>query len=104
MTTTLIFVPRDLQATVEEWGYIPGFLSDEDPRTVREQFNAHYQSGWRPFKGHTKDNLDGLHYPGDPVLRPLSELMFRDERILLYPCQLVCVIQPDGSWEVARMD
>jgi hypothetical protein len=92
------------QCTIYHWGYIPSFLFEEDPRSAREQFNARYQAGWVPFKEFTKDDQDGLHYPGDPVQHPVSEIQFRNERIILYQHDWVCVIQPDGSWEVCRMD
>lgn len=87
------------------WGYIPTFLSLDDPRTAREQFNEHYISGWQPFKGFTfnKDTLS-LKYPGDPAYKPVSEMQFRDERIILYPHAWVLVLQKDGTWEVCRMD
>jgi hypothetical protein len=92
------------QATIEHWGYIPSFLSESDPRSAKEQFNANYVSGWTPFNGHRMDDHHGLHYPGDPVMYPLSILRFREERIFLYPHAWVVVIQPDGSWESARLD
>jgi hypothetical protein len=90
--------------SIEHWRYIPSFLFEDDPRPARVQFDERYAQGWRPFKGFTKDNQDGLHYPEDPVQLPISEIFFRDERILLYPSSWVCIIQPDGSWEVCRMD
>jgi hypothetical protein len=47
---------------------------------------------------------DKLSYPGDPVLEPLGEIQLRDERIVMYQYSIVAVIQPDGSFEAARMD
>jgi hypothetical protein len=98
------FIFHHPKCTIEHWGYIPLFLREDDPRPAREQFDERYQAGWKPFKGFTKDDQDGLHYPEDPVQKPVSELFFRDERIILYPGSWVCIIQPDGSWEVCRMD
>jgi hypothetical protein len=103
--TTMVMIFHHPRATLDSWGYIPTFLNGDDPRPAKEQFNERYvYGGWNPFKGFTKDEKDGLHYPGDPVQKPISEILFRNERILLYPASWVCVIEPDGSWEVCRMD
>lgn len=90
-------------------GMIPDFLSLDDPRPAREQFNENYAhgGGWRPYgQGKWKLNSDGyaLRYPGDPLFRPLAIAQFRDEVILFYDCALVCIMQKDGSFEVSRMD
>jgi hypothetical protein len=97
----IFYHPR---CTIEHWGYIPLFLNEGDPRPAKEQFDDRYQAGWKPFIGFTKDDQDGLHYPGDPIQLPVSEIQFRNERILLYQSSWVCIIQPDGTWEVCRMD
>jgi hypothetical protein len=89
----------------EDWGFIPGFLDLDDPRTAKEQFDAHYVSGWSPFEGFTFDLDTGvLKYPGDPPMKALSAMIFRDELILLFDSGWVMVVQPDKSWEICRMD
>lgn len=86
-------------------GYLPDFLSEDDPRPAREQFHANYQfGGWQPFKGHELGPNNELHYPGDPPLIPLAQAKLRDELIVFYDCAWVAVIQPDRSFEVCRMD
>jgi|SRR5215471_1888501 len=97
-------IPRDPRATLEHWGYIPLWLSDDDPRPAKEQLNSGYVSGWRPFKGFTMNAQEALVYPGDPPQRPIAEIKLREERIILYPSAWVAIIQPDGSFEVCRMD
>lgn len=93
------------RATIDMLGYVPDFLSDSDPRPAREQFDENYQfGGWKPIVGFTLDEARDLHYPGDPPLPPVAERKLRDERILMYPHALFVVIQPDGSFEVARLD
>lgn len=91
--------------TVEHLGYLPGMLNLNDPRRAREQFDSafHYGGGWDPFPGFI---LHGgtLIYPGDPPIAPLARCHLRDELILFYPHSWVLVMQPDKSWEVARMD
>jgi hypothetical protein len=52
---------------------------------------------------------DGLVYPGDPKLPLLAEATLhagseRPEVVRFYDCALVAVVQPDGSFEVSRMD
>jgi len=86
-------------------GYLPYFLSEADPRSVREQFNANYKyGGWRPFPGFELMTDNSLVYPNDPPIYPLAEAKLRDELILLYHHDWVAVIQPDRSFEVCRMD
>ena len=46
-----------------------------------------------------------LKYPGDPPLKPIAAVSrLRDEVILFYPHDWLCVVQPDGSFEVSRVD
>ena len=88
------------------WGFIPGFLDEQDPRPAREQFNEHYPGGWMPAPEWLKFSRKTLRltYPGDPPLQPIGLIQFRDEMIFLYPSSWVCIVQPNGKWEVARMD
>lgn len=101
----MIWVMRHPQATVEMLGFIPEFLSENDPRPAREQFAANYVSGWSPFKGF-KVAADGssLRYPDDPPQLLIAETRLRDEVIRFYDGSWVGVFQPDGSYEISRMD
>lgn len=88
-------------------GYIPMFLSLADPRPAREQFHVNYAhgGGWRPMEGWTFDKKKKkLYYPGDPPLKPRARITFRDEEIYIYYGAWVCIVQADGTFEVARMD
>ena len=87
------------------WGFIPTFLNQDDPRSTIEQLNAHYVSGWRKFDGFTldKDTMT-MSYDGDPDLVPLDIQSFRDDKLAIYQSAWVCVLMPDGKYEVCRMD
>jgi hypothetical protein len=86
-------------------GLLPQFLDERDPRPAREQFDANYIGGWWPVEGGVRALPDGsLKYPGDPVLRPIAETRLRDEVIRVFEASFVSITQPDGSFEVARMD
>lgn len=99
--TVLIMVGGD----PEMWGLIPGFLDADDPRGAKEQFNAKYIAGWHPFNGFEWDSETGvLSYKGDPPMKPISSILFRDEMIVLFDYSWVMVVQPDKSWEICRMD
>ena len=88
-----------------DWGFIPTFLDPADPRPAVEQIDANYVAGWNDFKGFTFDfDTLTIHYSGDPPLRPLSALLFRKEMLLLYPSSWVLILQPDKSWQIARLD
>ena len=94
------------KATPEMLGYIPMFLHGNDPRSAKEQLDANYvHGGFQPFHGFTM-SADGMRliYPGDPPMQAIAETKLRDETIRLYEAEWVAVIQPDGSFEVARMD
>lgn len=86
-------------------GYIPTFLYEDDPRPAAEQFNERYANGggWNPMnKWEFSD--DCIQYPGDPPYSPIAIASLRGERILVYQHSWVCIVQPDGSFQVSRMD
>ena len=105
---------------LREWlGVVPGFLDENDPRPAAAQFEAHYQGGWNPNrtgkvklecqvlfnrKGESKHVHMVMTYPGDPPMPPVARLKFRDELIVSYEHSFFAVVQPDGTYEVARMD
>jgi len=89
----------------ETLGLLPFMLDEADPRPAREQFDANYRhgGGWCSMSGfELRDNE--LLYPQDPPLHALAETWLRDERIVLFQCAFVAIIQPDGAFEVSRMD
>lgn len=93
------------QATIDHTGYIPQWLSEDNPKSTREQLNDGYAfGGFDPFKGFRLNADDSLSYPGDPPQHPIIEFTLRNERVLMYPSSWVAVIQQDCSFEVCRMD
>lgn len=103
--TRPVWTLLDPRMTQDHLGYLPGFLSVEDPRKAREQLDSAYISGWNPFDGFTfEPKARTLKYPGDPIMRPLAETSLREEVILFYPSAWVLILQPNGSFEVARLD
>lgn len=87
-------------------GLIPDFLDENDPRKVAEQFNERYAhgGGWRPQPKFKMLNRYVLKYPGDPPLKPLAMIQFRDERIFIYEYGYVAIVQPNEEFEACRMD
>lgn len=107
----------DARATHEHLGFIPEFLSEQDPRSAVEQIDANYQhgGGWRDMR--VGDGgwrlIDGgrvIKYPGDMPLHALAGAKLhatadsKGELIYIYESAFVAVIQPDGSARVARID
>lgn len=85
-------------------GRIPEFISPMDERPAWEQIDARY--GWNPKVG-GKFRLDQhgyLYYPGDPVMEPIATAFLRDEQIYVYAHGWVCIVQPGGSFSLARCD
>jgi hypothetical protein len=102
----MIWIQKHPQASIEMLGFLPSFISEEDPRPAREQFNTNYghAGGWSPFQGFTMLPNGNLKYPEDPETRLLWETKLRDETIRFYEHAWVAIIQPDGSHEICRMD
>lgn len=92
------------RAHPDHLGFIPSFLREDDPRPARDQFAEQYIGGWSPFKGFKKLEDGSLLYKGDPPLEPLYEAHLRNEHITVYRHAWVTITQPDGTFEVSRMD
>ena len=92
--------------TLQTLGALPDMLDANDPAPAREQLDRGYRDGggFRPLSGWYLGADDVLHFPGDRPYRPIAELRMRDERILVFECSFVAVIQSDRSFEVARID
>jgi hypothetical protein len=101
----LEWIMLDPRMTLGHLGYIPGFIVTEDSAPAWKQINETYIAGWRPFKGFdlTVESMR-LSYPGDPPMFPLAMAELREEKIFFYPSAWVLILQPDGSFEVARLD
>lgn len=93
-------------------GYIPDMLWPSDPRPASEQINERYSygGGWMPMKGWKMLPDGNLQYgdpskeDADPPTILLAEGKLRDETIRFYTSAWVAIVQPDGSFEVSRMD
>lgn len=86
-------------------GLLPSFFDEDDPRSAREQIDDRYSfgGGWIPQSEFRLE--DGrLLYPGDPPYMPLAMTQMRDEILIFYTHAFLAIIQPDGSFEVARVD
>ena len=93
--------------TLEHLGYIPYWISEDDPRGIADQIDAGYKFGGfkqYPIKGFEKRREFCLKYPGDPLLCPLATLDLRDETFCFYQSSVCAVFQKDGSFVVARID
>lgn len=96
--------------TIEHLGFLPLFLSEEDPRPAAKQYDDNYVSGWSPMPGWTlAPKAMMLKYPGDPPMLPFAATKLHgQEAILFYPHAIVMILQiageRKGSFEVARLD
>lgn len=95
-------------------GFIPSFLYLGDPRPAAEQFNERYAhgGGWFPFgkddwaliQPNSVLNRYTLKYQGEEKYAALAFTQLRDETIVVFEYAWVAIVQPDGTFEVARMD
>ncbi len=96
------------RVTLDDLGFLPSFLQDNDPRPVHEQIAERYAhgGGWSPYGKGKWRHLGGhvLKFPGDPELRPLAEAKVHDETVVFYEHAVLAVFQPDGKFEVTRVD
>lgn len=94
------------QMTPDHLGLIPSFLSENDPRPAKEQIHDAYAhgGGWNSFKGFEMLADGSIKYPGDPAHRVLAQTQLRDEIIRYYDYSWLAIVQPDGSFEIARID
>lgn len=89
--------------------FLPTFFSEDDPRPAKEQAHEAYAhgGGWWPFEGFELVKVGEkyqLQYPEDPPVRELSRAKLRDETLVFFEFSWFAIIQPDGSFQVARMD
>jgi len=100
------WIQKHPKATIEMLGFIPEFLDENDPRPAKEQLDSNYGhgGGWRSQPGFTMLPNGDLKYPGDPPFAMLAETQLRDEVIRVYNYAWVAIVQPDGTFEVCRMD
>jgi hypothetical protein len=92
-------------------GFLPEILRQDDPRSAAAQIEDRYShgGGWSPFgRGQWQWSRDGmvLQFPGDPPMKPVAALLLplSNEYCLLFPHQMMLVLQQDGSFEVTRLD
>jgi hypothetical protein len=105
----MTWIQLDNRLHPADLGFLPEILLPEDKRPVREQLNDRYAhgGGYRPFSG--KFRLDRmtmiLRYPGDPPFRPGAMIQIGDEKVFFYPQGAwLLILQPNGDWEVTRVD
>lgn len=100
----VIWVPLYNRATFDQLGFIPSFLSTDDPRPAAAQIADNYIAGWSPFRGFTLLPNGNLSYPEDPPLQALWMGKLRDETLHFYEHEWFRITQADKTWEVARLD
>lgn len=100
------FTLKHPRATQEHLGFVPLFFSESDPRPAREQVHEAYAhgGGWHPFNGFRMLSNGDMQYLGDPPTRLIAEARLRDEVLRFYDSAWFAIVQPDGSFEVSRLD
>lgn len=100
------FFILDSRYDEEALGLIPDFIDPEAEGRAAEQFNYHYAhgGGWRAMRGWSMGPVGEIKYPGEAALHPIAVAQLREETIRVYPSAWVSITQPDGSFEVSRMD
>ena len=79
----------------------------DDAESAREQLDRVYcdeGGAWHPTSGFDIKSGNELYRDGKFYSNPIAQAWLRHELILLYESDWVAVVQPDGSFEVARLD
>lgn len=102
----LIWVPTRPEYTFDMLGFIPGFFDIDNPLLAAQQIDRAYGhgGGWRPFMGFALMKNGDLKYPEDPPTKLLYRSFLRDEALFFYQHSWFRIEQPDGGWQVARLD
>lgn len=97
------------QANEYHIGYIGQGLSEGNPLSAAKQIDQLYRfGGWSPSMSvqlrmkHVGNNV--LKFPGDPPQYPIARAKLRDETICVYNSEFWAIFQPDGSFEISRLD
>jgi hypothetical protein len=101
--------------THDALGFVPQFLHTDDDRPAAEQIDDNYAhgGGWRPnpdramFWRISKHDAALVYDDGDgpAEVQPLvATAQLRDEEIHIYDGAWMAIIQPDGSFQVSRVD
>lgn len=92
--------------TIEDLGMLPFFAWESNPKSVKEQINDNYKhgGGWQSMKGFTLNKDTSISYSDDPPQHPIAIANLRDEIIFVYESSWVLILQPNGSFDVARVD
>ena len=101
----MIWTMLDPRCRPEMLVLLNAMLSEDDPRSARDQFDSGYaqSGGWRPMQGFTMEQ-GKLLYPDDPAMSPWAMTVLRREVIYVYPHDWVVILQEDNTFEVCRMD
>lgn len=102
------YAPRVSHSAI---GLIPHLIWD-NATPAREIFAKTYAhgGGWNPFEGFKlvirDDGRRTIKYPGDPALVELASAVrpTTGETIVVFQHAWVMVIQPNGDFEISRMD
>ena len=102
----MIWIGKHRMSHPDQLEFLPNFLSENNPASACEQLDAGYRhgGGWQHMPGFEMLPNGDLYYPGDPPTRLLFETTLRHETIRIYEHAWVAVVQPDGTFEVCRMD
>ena len=91
-------------------GFVPGWVAQyaitDTDITLQDWFNEVYShgGGWMPFSGFTLNDDNSLSYSGDPDQHPRYTMQVGEQTVCMYDGAWVCIINPDRSFEISRMD
>jgi len=93
------------------FGALNEFFWDSDERPAVEQIHDRYSygGGWSPLEGFElagdwkKPGEVSIIYPGDSPLQEIGRTQLREETIILFECEWLCIVQPNGDFEVSRV-
>lgn len=106
-------------SNMEVAGLLPEIILADDPRPAKEQFAERYAhgGGWNPmsnwlykpaqpgFPGGASLVYNSSDEEDDAEEYPeVSRTTVNNETLILFECEFLAIVQPDGSFEVDRVD
>lgn len=97
------------RADIDMLGYVPLFITRTSDVPLKKQFDAEYVSGWKTsaskwVRDTERNTLQG--HPEDPPFPMIARYQHKPTGELLefYTSCFTAIVQPDGTFEVARLD
>jgi len=99
------YLNNNVKDAMEHLGRIPLLFNPQSSDDAWLQLEENYPDGYQPQTGDawTLTNDEYLIYKGMPPCPPSATAYLRHEKLLVYAGGWLAIVQPDGSYTLARV-